>query len=86
MRKSKTIPILVLYFALPFATGACGGATDSDVDTTQSPATLATGSIPMFQVDASWPKEMPNLWILGSVTSVFVDSNDHVWITHLPET
>ena len=86
MRKSKTIPILVLYFALPFATGACGGATDSDVDTAQSPATLATGGIPMFQVDASWPKEMPNLWILGSVTSVFVDSNDHVWITHLPET
>ncbi len=86
MRESKTIPVLVLYFVLPFATGACGGATDSDVDTAQSPATLATGGIPMFQVDTSWPKEMPNLWILGSVTSVFVDSNDHVWITHLPET
>ena len=86
MRESKTIPILVLYFVLPFASGACGGATDSDVDTAQSPATLATGGIPMFQVDASWPKEMPDLWILGSVTSVFVDSNDHVWITHLPET
>ena len=86
MRESKTIPILVLYFVLPFASGACGGAMDSDVDTAQSPATLATGGIPMFQVDTSWPKEMPNLWILGSVTSVFVDSNDHVWITHLPET
>ena len=86
MRESKTIPVLVLYFVLPFTTGACGGATDSDVDTAQSPATLATGGIPMFQVDTSWPKEMPNLWILGSVTSVFVDSNDHVWITHLPET
>ena len=86
MRESKTIPILVLYFVLPFASGACGGATDSNVDTAQSPATLATGGIPMFQVDTSWPKEMPDLWILGSVTSVFVDSNDHVWITHLPET
>ena len=86
MRESKTIPVLVLYFVLPFATGACGGATDSDVDTAQSPATLATGGIPMFQVDTSWPKEMPTLWILGSVTSVFVASNDHVWITHLPET
>ena len=86
MRESKTILVLVLYFVLPFTTGACGGATDSDVDTAQSPATLATGGIPMFQVDTSWPKEMPNLWILGSVTSVFVDSNDHVWITHLPET
>ena len=31
-------------------------------------------------------REMPDLWIMGSVTSVFVDANDHVWVTHLPET
>ena len=86
MRDSKTIPVLVLYFVFPFATGACVGVPDSDVGIAQSPATLAAGGIPMFQVDPSWPKEMPNLWILGSVTSVFVDSKNHVWITHLPET
>lgn len=39
-----------------------------------------------FEVDATWPRELPNDWILGSVTGVFVDSRDHVWITHLPET
>ena len=39
-----------------------------------------------FLVDPTWPRELPNAWILGSITSVFVDDRDHVWITHLPET
>ncbi len=41
---------------------------------------------PSFEVDPSWPQPLPNDWILGSITSVFVDDQDHVWITHLPET
>ena len=41
---------------------------------------------PRFQVDPTWPKELPNNWILGAVTGVFVDAKDHIWVTHLPET
>ena len=41
---------------------------------------------PTFKVDPSWPLEMPNKWILGAVTGVFVDAKQHVWVTHLPET
>ena len=37
-------------------------------------------------VDPTWPKDMPNNWIFGAVTGVFVDAKDHVWVTHLPET
>jgi DNA-binding beta-propeller fold protein YncE len=48
----------------------------------QSPAAGA----PRFTVDPSWPLEMPNKWILGAVTGVFVDARQHVWVTHLPET
>jgi DNA-binding beta-propeller fold protein YncE len=44
------------------------------------------GAAPTFTIDATWPPELPNKWILGSITGVFVDSRDHVWITHLPET
>ena len=29
---------------------------------------------PRFVVDPSWPLEMPNNWILGAVTGVFVDA------------
>src|SRR5439155_16335482 len=41
---------------------------------------------PTFKVDPAWPQEMPNHWILGAVTGVFVDAKQHVWVTHLPET
>jgi sugar lactone lactonase YvrE len=49
------------------------------------PAT-ASGAPPAFKVDPGWPLEMPNKWILGAVTGVFVDAKQHVWVTHLPET
>src|SRR5690348_10351513 len=46
----------------------------------------SSAAAPRFTVDPSWPLEMPNKWILGAVTGVFVDSKQHVWVTHLPET
>ena len=49
----------------------------------QAPRTPAA---PTFRIDATWPAEFPNNWVMGSVTGVFVDAKDHVWITHLPET
>jgi DNA-binding beta-propeller fold protein YncE len=45
-----------------------------------------TKAAPQFRVDPSWPLELPNNWIFGSITGVFVDSRQHVWVTHLPET
>jgi len=35
-----------------------------------------------FTADPMWPKPLPNGWILGSVTGVAVDAQDHVWIVH----
>jgi hypothetical protein len=40
---------------------------------------------PTFEVDASWPT-IPNDWVLGEVTSIAVDSDDHVWVLHRPRT
>ena len=39
--------------------------------------------IPQFEVDPSWPA-LPNDWVLGSVASVDVADDDHVWIYHRP--
>jgi DNA-binding beta-propeller fold protein YncE len=58
-----------------------GIGSHSDIAVAQS-----SPAAPKFQVDPSWPQELPNKWILGAVTGVFVDSRQHVWVTHLPET
>jgi DNA-binding beta-propeller fold protein YncE len=48
------------------------------------PAGLAqSSSMPVFEVDASWPK-LPNNWVTGIVSAVAVDRRDHVWILHRP--
>jgi len=48
------------------------------------PVTIATEDIPRFRVDPFWASELPNNWILGQVSGVAVDDNDHVWIVHRP--
>src|SRR4051794_3475364 len=42
----------------------------------------ASGQVPTFTADPLWPRPLPNHWILGSVTGVAVDAQDHVWIVH----
>src|SRR6185436_9542865 len=37
---------------------------------------------PTFQVDPFWPRPLTNHWILGSVTGVAIDAQDHVWLVH----
>src|SRR5690606_28482710 len=39
---------------------------------------------PAFEVDPAWPT-VPNGWVLGEVTSVSVDRNDHIWVLHVPQ-
>jgi glyoxylase-like metal-dependent hydrolase (beta-lactamase superfamily II) len=41
---------------------------------------------PSYAVDPSWPKPLPNHWLVGAVAGVAVDSRDHIWITHRPST
>jgi hypothetical protein len=39
---------------------------------------------PHYKVDVSWPRQLPHDWILGHVTGVAVDKDDHVWVLHSP--
>ncbi len=72
----------ILIAVLPLLLGACSsGSGDTDAEAVSTPS----DAVPSFLVDPSWPREMPDKWIIGSITSVFVDSKDHVWITHQPE-
>ncbi len=33
-----------------------------------------------FSVDASWPKALPNQWLVGQVGGIAVDRHDNIWI------
>ena len=55
-----------------------GGATLAQ----NSPTTKA----PQYKVDPSWPKPLPNNWILGQVSGVATDVNNHIWVIHRPLT
>ena len=37
---------------------------------------------PGFVVDPSWPKPLPNNWLIGQVGGLTVDSHDNVWVYH----
>ena len=39
---------------------------------------------PVFYYDPTWPNALPNLWKLGGVTGLAVDSNDDVWVYNRP--
>lgn len=39
---------------------------------------------PQYKVYPSWPKALPNNWILGEVSGIATDDRDHVWIIHRP--
>jgi sugar lactone lactonase YvrE len=76
-----------LTLALCVGLGACGpDAGAGSADRVANAGSGAADGVPAFEVDPGWPLEMPDLWVMGSVTGVFVDESDHVWVTHLPET
>jgi hypothetical protein len=39
---------------------------------------------PRFQVNPSWPKTLPNNWIMGQAAGVAVDAQDHIWVLQRP--
>ena len=42
-----------------------------------------TVQAPRFQVDPFWPKPLPTHTILGSITGLAIDAQDHVWVVNL---
>ncbi len=48
------------------------------------PRTASAGEVPAFAVDASWPKQLPNNWIMGQVGGITVDGQGHIWVIQRP--
>ncbi len=47
-------------------------------------ARAAAAGAPKYVVDASWPKTLPNNWIIGQVGGLAVDKHNHIWINQRP--
>ena len=75
-----------LFAAVVVATVFLGRPAAEPFDFGQGGQAKPATNAPAFKVDPNWPQEMPDHWIMGAVTGVFVDSKQHVWVTHLPET
>jgi len=45
----------------------------------------AQSGAPKYQVDPSWPKPLPQRWVLGAVGAVCVDAHDHVLLLNRQE-
>jgi DNA-binding beta-propeller fold protein YncE len=39
---------------------------------------------PSFVVDPTWPKPLPNNWLIGQIGGLAVDSDDNIWVYHRP--
>ena len=48
------------------------------------PRSTRAQEIPKYKVEASWPKELPNNWIMGQVGGMAVDRHDHIWVLQRP--
>ena len=74
--------------ALTLGTAGCAGVDERPETTVSIPAEtqIASSDIPRFRVDPFWAADLPNDWILGQVSGVSVDGQDHVWIVQRPRT
>jgi DNA-binding beta-propeller fold protein YncE len=68
-------PVIVVLMALGCSQPLPRGA---------APQGVAGG--PQFVADPFWPKSLKENWIIGQVAGLHVDTRDHVWILHRPNT
>jgi sugar lactone lactonase YvrE len=67
--KTSTILKAVMCGAVAFALAVA-----------QAPGSQAQDRAPRYEADLSWPKPLPNRWVLGGLGGVCVDAQDHVLI------
>lgn len=71
-RSTLTWTVFILILTL-----SCSGPTQEETTTSNVKATR-------FVVDAFWPKQLPNGWVLGETPGIHVDKNDNIWIIQRP--
>jgi DNA-binding beta-propeller fold protein YncE len=76
----RTLATLVVAGTIGVA--SCAAAALMTVNTVASDAPTRP---PQFEVDAAWPKPLPNRWLMGQASGVAVDRHDHIWVVQRPK-
>jgi DNA-binding beta-propeller fold protein YncE len=51
-----------------------------------APAPVDLPKVPeVYKFAANWPKPLPNNWSMGTVTGLYVDPEDHIWVLNRAE-
>ena len=81
--------LALIPLALAVGLAGCGGG-EMPEEPAMSESTaaddMAMAGPPTYELDTSFPPELPNGWVMGVPTSVSVDSRDHVWVLSRPRT
>ena len=86
-RYTKTRLMLIPLAVAVGLTGCGGGGEMTEEAPMPEPvADTAPAGPPTYELDPSFPPELPNGWVMGVPTSVAVDSRDHVWVLSRPRT
>ena len=49
------------------------------------PSAMLAQPVPRFEVDAAWPKPLPDQWVVSGLVGLCIDSQDHVLVLHRQE-
>ena len=87
MKRLHRIAISGVLASVALAVGAAdaGQAPAPEAAAAARPA-QAGEDVPRFRVDPFWARELPDNWMLGQVSGIDVDADDHVWVLHRPLT
>ena len=81
--------LALIPLALAVGLAGCGGGEmpeEPAVSESSAADDMAMAGPPAYELDPSFPPELPNGWVMGVPTSVSVDSGDHVWVLSRPRT
>ncbi len=83
MKHPRSLGIITISWIF-ILSAACGPMPPEPEPESVATMDQSDDGTPTYKVDPFWPKELPNNWILGQVSGMAVDSQDHIWIIQRP--
>jgi DNA-binding beta-propeller fold protein YncE len=74
--------IAAIVVALAVAQAPAGTRGESQGQSASAASAKGTPGVPRFEWDPTWPKPLPDDWVLGRIDGLTIDSRDHIWVSH----